>query len=191
VAPLDPHTRWRTGHHVFFVVIQVLIVALTCLEEALGAGDLARAAAALDLATTVMHGSGAALRFAGDFAPDEYERVIRPSMSPPHVSEGFSGILSLDHKYMIATLRRLQPLFAALPGPLQAHHQRYVAAVAHAYEAHTCVCERFQGDVKPSLRMAAAADKSAVEVLDRLKENRLQIVAPPQTAGEAPRAQVA
>jgi hypothetical protein len=179
--PVHPLERWRIGHHVFFVLIQGLIMAFRCFEHAMAARDLQQAGAALDLATALMHGSATALRVASDFPPDDYERVVRPSMSPPHVSSGFSGLLSVDHKVMLTVIRRLRPLLAEMPTGLEEKHSRYLVAASAAYDAHKYVCERFKGDAQPSLRQPTGADRPAVDVLEQLKRNRLRTMAPEPT----------
>src|SRR5262249_8774994 len=78
-GPEDPLLRWRLGHQVFFAMIQSLIVATNCTMHALECEDIGRAAAGLELATVLMWGSAASLRFAGDFSPESYETVVRPA----------------------------------------------------------------------------------------------------------------
>src|SRR5204862_471760 len=82
----DPLRRWRVGHHVFFALIQSLVVTFHWFSSAIAAADLDAAQAALELAATLMWGSAAAFRFAGDFPPEEYDEVVRPSMMPPNLA---------------------------------------------------------------------------------------------------------
>jgi hypothetical protein len=174
--PVDPLYRWRLGHHVFLVVIQNLIIACNCFEDAIMSDQQEEAQAALGLATTLMQGAQAALRFTGDFAPEEYEEIVRPSMMPPQSPPGLSGLLSIDHQHLVKTLVRLKPMFLNLTPPLQAQHALFVQALDETYEAHKFVCARFIGEEQPSLRMRPDSEKSALSVLDQFKQTRLQSV---------------
>lgn len=174
--PVDPLYRWRLGHHIFMVLIQNLIIACNCFEDAIKNDDQEEAHTALGLAITLMQGAGASLRFTGDFAPQEYEEIVRPSMMPPQSPPGLSGLLSIDHQHLVKTLVRLKPLFMSLTPPLQEQHALFLAALDDTYEAHKFVCARFIGDEQPSLRMRPDSEKSALDVLDQFKQTRLQSV---------------
>lgn len=144
-GPIDALLRWRLGHHSFFVLIQVLMVVHLRIATSLNRYDLAAAAGALALAAGLWEGTAAAFRFAADFASDDYENIVRPSMSPPFLKEGFSGFFSADHVGLIRILKGLRPALQQLPPELGAVHQTYLRALDLAYEAHACVCENFVG----------------------------------------------
>jgi hypothetical protein len=174
--PTSAELRWRLGHQVFFAMIQSLIVATGCAMHALDTGDLGRASADLDLATVLMEGSAASLRFAGDFSPEDYEQRVRPAMMPPHLQPGFSGLQVRDHRYLLQRLRKLRLAVIEVGQPLRQQYERFIEAFARTYDSHKLVCARFNGDVEPSLRMSTDADIMAVEVLDRLKRGRTRSV---------------
>jgi hypothetical protein len=175
---LDPRRRWRLGHHVFFALIQSLIITFNCFANSLNANDLGAAETALALATSLLWGSAAALRFAGDFPPDDYENIIRPSMSPPNVDAGFSGLLFLDHRHMVQLLSRLKPRFRSLSPCFRLQQKRFIQSIEAAYSSHIYVCARFKGDQAPSLRMNAETGGTAVDVIEHLKQARLGLVQP-------------
>lgn len=170
--------RWKIGHQIFFVLIQGLIVTLSCLERSIRAGDLEEAGAALAAATALMHSSGASLRLAADFEREDYEQIVLPSMSAPHVTERFSGLMSSDHREMVRLLTRLRELLDELPGGLVSELEAFASALDETYEAHKLVCERFGGAGRPSLRMGERAKEPAVQVVDHLKRSRLRLVRP-------------
>jgi hypothetical protein len=177
---LDPHRRWRTGHHVFFVLTQGVIIALGCLRQACADGDIDLAARMLRLATRLLIASAAAFAFTGEFSAAQYHGQVRPSMEPPGVSAGFSGLLSPDHHYLVKLLGVLGPQLRALPPGLAAPHRSFVMAMGTVYEAHKYVCSRFGGDRSASLRMSEASTVSAVEVIHGLKVARTKLVRSPR-----------
>jgi len=182
----DPARRWLIGHQLFFALIQGSIVGLNGFAAA-GASWNAQdepppqMAAGLEFAAVFLRASAAAMRYASDFEPGDYDRTVRPDMAPPKVRAGFSGFQTRDHAYLVRQLAVLKPVFASLRGRIPAHKE-LVDAVVSAYEAHEFICARFRGDVLPSLRMAAAAhgkiERAGVEVVRELMRNRLALVDP-------------
>jgi hypothetical protein len=176
----DPHRRWRIGHHVFFTLTQSLIVGLNCFRSARADGDTGLARRMLGLATRLLAASAVAFVFAGEFSSSQYDTQVRPSMEPPTVSGGFSGLMSADHHYLVSLLAALRPELRDLPVELVADHRRFVAAMEQAYEAHKYVCARFGGDRGASLRMNTASTVTAVDVIHGLKLARTKLVRSPR-----------
>jgi hypothetical protein len=172
----DPRRRWRIGHHVFFVLTQSLIVALGCFRDARAEGDTERARRMLRLATRLLTGSAAAFVFAGEFSAGQYHQRVRPSMEPPAVSAGFSGLLSPDHHYLVRLFGRLRPDLRGLPPELVAEYRGFLAALGQVYESHKYACARFGGDRGASLRMSATSTVAAVDVIQGLKMARTKLV---------------
>lgn len=165
--------RWIQGHHVFLILIQGLIISLNCFESAFNDGVLEEGLSALELATALMDGSSAALHHAGDFPPSVYNETVRPTMMPPNVLPGMSGILARDHRHLVKLLHSQHPLYATLESPLRQKYNEFVAAFGCAYEAHKLVCTHFGGGERPSL-LNKNAQQSGVELLEELKYNRLK-----------------
>ena len=143
--PINAMLRWQLGHHVFFVLLQALITVHLRLAATLNRQQWAEAEAGLAQATRLWEGTVAAFQYAGDFAAEDYEEIVRPSMSPPLQREGFSGFFSADHVTLIHVLKGLRSALQQLPSELGAAHQAYLRAVDAAYEAHALVCEVFVG----------------------------------------------
>jgi hypothetical protein len=177
---LDPHRRWRVGHHVFFALTQGVIIALSCFRQACADGDIDLAARMLRLATRLLTASAAAFVFTAEFSAAQYHSQVRPSMEPPDVSAGFSGLLSPDHRYLVKLLGALRPQLLDLPPCLAPPHRSFVMAMGTVYEAHKYVCARFGGDRSASLRMSEASSMSAVEVIHGLKVARTKLVRSPR-----------
>ena len=175
----DPPRRWLVGHQLFFALIQGTIVGLNCFSQAAAVEAIPEADEGLALAAVFMRSSAAAMKFASDFAPADYDATVRPAMAPPKVREGFSGLQTRDHAYLVRTFGAVKPALAPLAGRSEAHRD-FVESVVSAYAAHEYICARFRGDVLPSLRMAAASrartDRTGVEVIREMMHARLALI---------------
>lgn len=172
--------RWQTGHWLFFALVQGLIVALSSVRDAAERGDGLEVRAGLDLASLLTVSSAAAMHYASDFPPDLYEGAVRPSMAPPFVAAGFSGLQGRDHRHLMRAFGRLR----ALPVDLTQFdaYQDFMSAVGILHRAHRRVCAQFVDD-QPSLRQhtcdGAGLDlRSATSVLDALSARRLALLPP-------------
>jgi hypothetical protein len=174
-----PMRRWIVGHHVFAAITQGVIWALQRFEQAARQQRLEDAEAALRLTSELFTASAAAFRFAAGFDPKHYDQVIRPSMSPPVVPEGFSGGMSVDHGHLITVMRRLREPLAAARALHADAHAEMSAALAQVYDDHKFVCARFGGDELPSLRMQRqSTPPTSVDMLERFKERRTEMIQP-------------
>ncbi|KDA42836.1 hypothetical protein [Frankia sp. BMG5.23] len=172
----DALRRWIRGHRIFMVYIQGLIVAVDELADAVKRAAADQAMTALELAVTLMLASESALRFAGDFTPEEYENLVRPTLTPPVAPAGLSGLHWRDHEYLIRRLAESGRLLAGLDPALVPLRARFREAYAATYDAHRFVCARFVGDEAGSLLMTPKSKQSAVGVLAHYKRVRLQQV---------------
>ncbi|MFD7029435.1 hypothetical protein ACFWAR_15500 [Streptomyces sp. NPDC059917] len=183
--PVDAaNQRWLVGHQRFFVMLQLLTVALRGLDREEATAEQEREA--VRSFAWLCRSAAVSMRYAADFPPEWYPRV-RETMAPPAVNAGFSGLQTRDHLELVAWMRRLKRgggLARLAPASSTAVH----AAVQHLYEAHVWVCDRFGGAVEPSLLMAQAADaageraESGVAAAQRLARQRLGLLTPPSTA---------
>jgi hypothetical protein len=151
------------------------------LRTALQINDELRVALAIDLAVLLLHGSAASLEFTGNFPSKDYSELIRPSMAPPLVPDTFSGLLSIDHRVFIHSLRDMKPLLDALAHRSAGHHQRIASAVASVYDSHRFVCDRLVGKC-PSLMMSSGSTKSGAEQIEKFKHLRLKVFEPERQA---------
>lgn len=171
----NPLRRWILGHHVFVVIIQSLLVALGCFEDALKDGETGAAEAALAEATELMWGAAASLKFTGDFTPDEYDDIVRPTMMPPSAPPGMSGLLAVDHRCLVKTLVHLKEVFTNLDPQLRPQHRAFTQAFEATYESHKHVCAHFRGNERTSL-LSTSKGEPATEVLSQLQYARLKHV---------------
>ncbi|MFD6926380.1 hypothetical protein ACFV99_40045 [Streptomyces sp. NPDC059944] len=174
-----PLIRWRLGHQVFFALIQALIVSVGCLEECLrdDPDDVDSACRLLEDATALMIGSGASLRYAGDFTRTHYADSVRPAMMPPHINAKFSGLQLRDHRILLKLLHRVKPLVASPAPAVDKSYRLLLDAMSTAYDAHISVCSRFGGDRESSLRTPGST-VPAVEVLQRFRDRRVGAATP-------------
>ncbi|KUM94743.1 hypothetical protein AQI95_43455 [Streptomyces yokosukanensis] len=179
----DPLIRWRLGHQVFFALIQALIVSVGCLEECLkdDPDAIDSACGLLEDATVLMIGSGASLRYAGDFTRTHYTDSVRPAMMPPRINAKFSGLQLRDHRILLKLLHRVKPLVASPAPAVDKSYRLLLDAMSTAYDAHISVCSRFGGDREPSLR-TPDSKVPAVEILQRFRDRRLGAATPDRPA---------
>ena len=170
----DAMRRWVRGHQIFCALTQGLILALRTFRTASADDDMPAANRAFDVAVSLMRGSAAALLLTGDFPPEDYRNLIRPSMMPPYLPESFSGLLSMDHRRFIQTLRECGPALDALRVQDPQRHARLAAATAAVYDKHRFVCDRFVSS-GASLRMAPDSHGSAGEQIEKFKHIRLKV----------------
>ena len=175
---LDPMRRWVLGHQIFAALTQGIIFALQEFEAAKRDLDEQRARGALSLAADLMTASATAFRFTADFPPSAYHDVVRPSMMGVDVGEGFSGLLSVDHRRLVAVLVRLRPLMGATALALALEYERLNLALNYVYGDHKFVCARFGGTKAPSLRCPSSSPLPGVEQLDRYQHARVELLRP-------------
>lgn len=170
--------RWIRGHQIFTALSQGLIFAVNGLEAATRASDTAARGAAADLMATALDACGRALEFTGDFRADLYDDLIRTHMSPPYQPEGFSGLLSSDHRELVFRLKAARPAMDTLRAEDPRRHAKVVDALAGVYDRHKHVCAKFVGAQRASLLMAEESGRSGVDQLERFKVNRLRQLGP-------------
>jgi hypothetical protein len=175
-ASVDPMWRWVLGHQIFAALTQGIIFELQELEAAIRGLDQDRARDALRLAGDLLVASAAAFRFTADFFPSAYTDVVRPRMMAQHVGEGFSGLLSADHRRLVAILVRTRPLMGEIATRFAMEHKRLTVALDHVYDAHKHVCARFVGDKKPSLRCPNNSPMPGVAQLDQYHRGRAELL---------------
>ncbi|MEW1720248.1 hypothetical protein [Streptomyces sp. NPDC093109] len=145
-AAADGPARWLHGHRLFFALIQATTVGIA---QAVHATDPAAADRGAAAAAVCLRAGTAALRIASDFPATDYEKLIRPSMEPPHQPlPGFSGLWSADHRVLIDQLRTWGRTPRARAGSASGRDLR--TALEEAYAAHVGVCAHFVG-TGPSL----------------------------------------
>jgi hypothetical protein len=150
--------RWKLGHHMFHLQLAAMNTLLVAAREWLESVRWPELAETLNRLGVLYDGATATMRYATDFSPGLYERLIRPSMAPPFTSPGFSGTLNFEHQLMIGQLRELRGQFEAIdassappPQVVRDAAARLWGAQARNRSHHVLICQRFVPDAKSLL----------------------------------------
>lgn len=182
VADLDAHAlrMWREGHWAFFVLIQATIIELGRFLKAADSRDYVAANRHLDRASTLMLGSGAAMRVAGDVNQDSYADTVVSSMKKANPK--FSGSNSPDHEALIEIYKQIEKIAGDLPVEVLPAYNRFLSSVRTAIGAHVHVCAFHRGEQRPSTGSGSATKLSGVETLKRLGAHWLKLLTGKQGA---------
>jgi hypothetical protein len=182
-APCDPMQRWVRGHQIFAALTQGLIFSFQSLGRALRSGRHEEVARWADLSSGLLHASGATFRLTGDFPPELYGSLIRPSMMPPAFPVSLSGLMSSDHRFFVKLTGRMKPALKSLYELDPLRHSQVSEGMTLVYDSHIYVCERFVGN-RPSIYTAGRTEKSGPELVEHFKALRLKSF---ERASSAPR----
>jgi hypothetical protein len=168
--------RWVRGHQIFAVLTQCLIFEVGLLEGAHRSQDWSGVANSAEALSQLLRACAWSLELTGDYPANMYEALVRETMSPPNQPDGFSGLLSSDHHFLVKQLREAKPAMELLRDRDQPRHKLITDALAQVYDSHKYVCSRFVGSEKTSLLMAKNADRSGADQLEKFKAIRLKSV---------------
>jgi hypothetical protein len=168
-----PMKRWIRGHQIFATLSQGLIFSFLSMGRAIKLGDRVAVRRWAEISIRLLEGSGAAFVFTGDFSIEEYMAVIRPTMMPPVSETNLSGLMSLDHRVLVQTMRDMKPALLSLHEQEPDLHGRLQQEMATVYDRHIHVCERFVGE-RPSLLTAHVAKKSGPSLIEQFKTLRMK-----------------
>jgi hypothetical protein len=168
VESLDAHAlrTWREGHHTFFLMVQGIILNLEGFKRALANQNFPVATHCLDRAATILLGSGAAMRIAGDVDQNSYANAVVPAMLRAHAK--FSGSDSHDHEILIKIYRKISALPSPLPPDVQRAYNRFMGAVSAAVGAHVYVCRYHGGAERTSTGSGSSTKVAGIETLSRI-----------------------
>jgi hypothetical protein len=172
-STVSPMVRWVVGHQIFAMLSQGLIYSFRALGQAIRSGNNDEILRWADLSICLLRGSGAAFVWTGDFSTEEYMNTVRPSMMPPVSSLNLSGLMSIDHRVFVQTVRDLTPALKALHEHHPDRHDRLRQELSEVYSRHIHVCERFVGE-RPSLLTERHAKKSGPELIEQFKKLRMK-----------------
>jgi hypothetical protein len=156
-------TRWIGGHQAFHVYLVSMNTAIARATASLPAADDDGLCAALAALTTLYQAAAATMHYASDFPATGYESAVRPSMSPPSLSPGFSGKLNRDHASMLTGLATLGASLrvaygqdtATWPLAVERGWNDVDRARAASLANHFKICRRFVAE-EPSLLKSAS-----------------------------------
>jgi hypothetical protein len=172
-ASSQPISRWVHGHQIFAALSQGLIYSFQSMGRAIRAGHSEGTRRWADLSISLLRGSGAAFVLTGDFSAEEYLEVVRPSMMPPACSISLSGLMSVDHRFLVQTIRDLKPALKALHELERERHDSLQRELSTVYDRHIHVCDRLVGE-RPSLLTARHAKKSGPSLIEQFTTLRMK-----------------
>jgi hypothetical protein len=167
-------SRWVRGHQIFAALSQGLIFSFREMARAIKEADEHAIRRWAELSISLLEGSGAAFVFTGDFSIEVYMTAVRPTMMPPEAPINLSGLMSVDHRFLVQTIRDMRPALRALHELEPELHGRIQTELATVYDRHAHVCERFVGE-KPSLLTAHSGKKSGPQLIEQFKSLRLKV----------------
>jgi hypothetical protein len=144
--------RWKLGHQLFHLHLAAMNTLLVDARGSLESARWVELTEALDQLRVLYDAATSTMTYAADFSPEMYEQLIRPSMAPPFMSPGFSGVLNTEHDQMTDRLRGLRRRFKELkrtgrvPEAVAEASARLWAAQSRNRRNHLLVCERFVPD---------------------------------------------
>lgn len=148
--------RWKLGHHVFHLYLVAMNTRVEDAADRLEREDWEGLADALDDLARLYDAATSGMRYASEFRQTEYERLVRPSMMPPFVSRGFSGVFNLDHARMLGGVKRLRAAAEEHLGRAPVSLERALGRLAVAHQEnrdnHSLVCTKFVPDGESLLR---------------------------------------
>jgi hypothetical protein len=106
-AQVAAMTRWKRGHQSFHLQLTVINTLIEDSLEAVEAGEHPRLVRSLRLLCVLYDAATASMKYASDFPRELYVEFVRPSMMPPFLSPGFSGVLNTEHNRMVEGLKQL------------------------------------------------------------------------------------
>ncbi|GAA0367094.1 hypothetical protein [Streptomyces blastmyceticus] len=145
---VDALRRWKLGHQLFHLLLTVMN---TTLDEIVAAARDYRwpsLVSGMERLRALYEAATAAMTYASDFPSSVYRTEIRPTMEPPFVAPGFSGVFNREHHVMVDRLRTLGRALQNLPPESDAIDAiRRVEASLRAAQRrnrrnHVKICER-------------------------------------------------
>jgi cell fate (sporulation/competence/biofilm development) regulator YlbF (YheA/YmcA/DUF963 family) len=165
--------RWKLGHQLFHLHLAAMNTLLVDAREALESADWSELTESLDQLRVLYDAATATMHYASDFSQGTYERLIRPSMAPPFLSPGFSGLLNLEHEQMMDRFRGLRRQFkqiqraGGMPAAVGEAGTRLWSAQSRNRKNHALVCEKFVPEGKSLLNEFFRAQKETADSAQR------------------------
>ncbi|MGW9557574.1 hypothetical protein ACWGSK_24050 [Nocardiopsis sp. NPDC055551] len=138
-------TRWKVGHHLFHLLLSIMNRHSDDALAALREEDWHPATSNIDDLTSLLDSATAAMHYASDFPRESYEGIIRPSMEPPWMPSGFSGIFNQDHQVFESNLKELRKAGKSpnMTGECRSALKQLWRAQSKNRRDHRNICEKF------------------------------------------------
>jgi len=144
--------RWKLGHHAFHLYLLAMNTELPVALKLMEREKWGQLAVSLRRLTRLYDAATASMKYAADFDPAEYEGLIRPSMSEPFLSPGFSAQQNQDHSKMIHLMNQARSTLKEVlresraedvPPDIHSAATSLWAAQSRNRRHHVLICNRF------------------------------------------------
>lgn len=147
-------TRWKLGHQAFHIQLVVINTVVAAAQDAIEADDELALVQQFRYLRVLYEAATANMVYASDFAPSYYDKVIRPSMKPPYLKAGFTGLLNTEHTAMQKSMRDLRLALLTKfgtstkiwPTPIAGAWDEVMRAKRENRMNHGLVCQKFVPD---------------------------------------------
>ncbi|MCR6482808.1 hypothetical protein M8542_08260 [Amycolatopsis sp. OK19-0408] len=155
-AKVPPHgehetaaRRWKLGHHLFHHLLSLMNSHADGLAAALGQPDWTTARLLVEELTVHYDAATAVMHYASSFPVAAYEETVRPSMEPPWMPPGFSGVFNREHQALLDSLTGLKPRLRgraaeqAMPAEAARSARALWKAQSRNRREHKAICDKF------------------------------------------------
>lgn len=153
-APADSTTalyRWKLGHQLFHLHLRAMNDTLIQATDAARESRWPQLSGLLQELRVLYDAATAAMSYSAALHPDAYQGEVRPTMEPPFLSPGFSGLFNQEHRQTVRLLRRLRTTLedrlddadCGLPDHVRSLIGELAAAQARNHANHVQICHRF------------------------------------------------
>ncbi|WP_162890432.1 hypothetical protein [Streptomyces olivoreticuli] len=140
--------RWKLGHQLFHLLLTVMNTTLDETVAAARDSQWPSLVSGMERLEALYEAATAAMTYASDFPSSVYRNEIRPTMEPPFVAPGFSGVFNREHQVMadrLHTLGRALENLSPETGAIDAIRRAEAslrAAQRRNRRNHVRICER-------------------------------------------------
>ncbi|WP_116044941.1 hypothetical protein [Amycolatopsis palatopharyngis] len=141
--------RWKLGHHLFHHVLSLMNSHADGIASALDEPDWVTVRLLVAELTVLYDAATATMHYASTFPVSAYEETIRPSMEPPWMPPGFSGVFNREHETLLDSLTGLKPRLRgrtaerSLPADVATTSRALWKAQSRNRREHKLICEKF------------------------------------------------
>jgi hypothetical protein len=141
--------RWKLGHHLFHHVLSLMNSHVDGIASELERKDWVAVRLLVEDLTVLYDAATATMHYAASFPASAYEEVVRPSMEPPWMPPGFSGVFNREHETLLESLAALKPRLRgrtaerALPTDVATASRALWKAQSRNRREHKLICEKF------------------------------------------------
>lgn len=145
--------RWKQGHQIFHIVLVHMNTLINEAAETIIQDNPKKLVSILERLSILYDAATASMKYTVSFPVGKYNEVIRPSMMPPFLKPGFSGLQNSEHKTMIEGFTNLKANLITNFGDLTIWPEDIKLAWGKVLEAqkrnrksHGHVCQEFVPD---------------------------------------------